>query len=59
MSNTELNCEHGMVGGTWEVVLDAQLEAGVEPGVQLGTCTPNCIGEEGRVVPNVQPLLGL
>lgn len=46
-----------MVGGIWEVVLEAQLEADAEPGVQLGTCTPNCRGEEERVMPNVQPLL--
>lgn len=47
--------EHGMVGGIWEVLLEAQLEADAEPGVQLGT--PNCRGEEERVMPNVQPLL--
>lgn len=51
--------EHRIVGGIWEVVLEAQLEAGVEPGVQLGICTPNCRGEEERVMPNKQPLLRL
>lgn len=42
-----------MVGGIWEVMLVAQLEAGAEPGVQLGTCR----GGEERLMPNMQPLL--
>lgn len=37
-----------MVGGIWELVLEAQLEAGAEPGVQLDRCR----GEEERVIPN-------
>lgn len=49
--------EHGMVGRIWEVLLEAQLEADAEPGVQLGTGTPNCRGGEERVMPNMQPLL--